>query len=109
LNTSPTKGLYLVKAYYTYLTISLLSAQASIRSKKKETVEFYLEESASSFFADCLLSKLAKESQDEFSAVKAPVLSLSWLPNREANDKGLWVELAFLRPCIVLIAARVLR
>ncbi|KAF7803013.1 phosphate transporter PHO1-like protein 9 [Senna tora] len=45
----------------------------------------------------------------EFSAVTAPVLSASWLLKRDEKENGLQVELAFCRPLMALIAARVLR
>lgn len=51
---------------------------------------------------------MAGELQAEFSAVTAPMLSSSRLSNRDENDNGLEVELAFRRPFMAFIAARVL-
>lgn len=51
---------------------------------------------------------MAGELQAEFSAVTAPMLSSSRLSNRDEKDNGLEVELAFRRPFMAFIAARVL-
>lgn len=53
-------------------------------------------------------SFVGEEFEAEFSAVTAPTLSSSWILNRDEKDNGLEVELAFWRPRIAFIAARVL-
>jgi len=52
---------------------------------------------------------VAEEFEVEFAAVTAPVLSSSWIIKKDENDSGLEVELAFWRPRMAFMAARVLR